>query len=79
MTATTATVQSDALNEIVLFTTDELTKFSLVQAGLHPGTIYTRRELEHLLTAKATAETLPLIHHLKQMFEGTIKDPKGDQ
>lgn len=79
MTASTAIVQSDALSELVLFTRDELSKYSLVAAGLNPGIIYTRKELETLVSGQVTAETLPIIAHLKKLFNGTITNPEGDQ
>jgi hypothetical protein len=75
MMASSAIVQSDALSELVLFTRDELSKFALIQAGLRPGIIYTRRELKRVVSGQVTAENLLLIHHVKKMFDGTIKEP----
>jgi len=65
-------VQSELLNEIVVFAGDDQTKEKLVAAGTEPTSVYTLCELLVLLDRRISADELRLIPKAKQRFEGKI-------
>jgi hypothetical protein len=65
-------VQSEVLNEIVVFVPDEETRDQLVSSGAKPGSIYTRAELAALMEGRTSEDELRLIHAAKQTFNGRI-------
>jgi hypothetical protein len=65
-------VQSDLLNALVFFTSDDVTKESLVAAGAVPGSIYTRAELEILVRQRITPDELIRMHAAKRQFNGKV-------
>lgn len=68
-------VRSDALDTIVFWTPDEVTKGSLVAAGADSENIYTASELEQLIHRRVAATELPLFHAAKQRFQGRLINP----
>jgi hypothetical protein len=65
-------VQSEVLNDIVVFASDDQTKEKLVAAGGEPGIIYTRSELALLVKRRVSADELQKLHEAKRGFHGTI-------
>jgi hypothetical protein len=67
-------LQSDVLEAIVFFASDDVTKESLVAAGAEPGSIYIRAELEVLVRQRITPKELRLIHSARQQFGGEVRN-----
>jgi hypothetical protein len=65
-------VQSEVLNDIVVFASDDQTKQKLVAAGAVLGSIYTRSELAVLVERQVSADELRKLHQAKRGFHGTI-------
>lgn len=69
-------VQSGTVNARLFWTPDTATKQALAAAGASAGSIYTAGELEHLNSHRVTVAELPLIHAVKQRFNGTVGEPR---
>ncbi len=69
-------VHSQALDEIIFFCEDEATKEALVEAGAGSWSIYTRHELQILVTQNRIAPfsdaELRKVHEIKRTFSGRI-------
>ena len=65
-------VQSEVLNDIVVFAGDHQTKEKLVAAGAEPASIYMRSELTVLVKHRVSADELRKLHQVKRGFHGTI-------
>jgi TubC N-terminal docking domain len=72
-------VQSEVLNEIVVFVADDETRNQLVSSGAKPGSIYTRAELVILVGERVTPDELLKLHEAKQIFNGTINMPTPEE
>jgi hypothetical protein len=68
-------VRSGVINAIVFFVPDDATKESLVSAGAHPGSIYTKPELAVLVRQRVTAKELSLMDAAKRLFNGKVTNP----
>ena len=66
-------VQSEVLNDIAVFASDDQTKEKLLAAGAEPGSIYTRSELAVLVKHRVSADELRKLHEFKRGFNGTLR------
>ena len=69
-------VFSESLGETIFFCQDDATKAALVEAGADPWSIYTRDELQTLVTQNRIAPfsdaELGKVHEIKRTFSGRI-------
>jgi hypothetical protein len=70
-------VHSERLGETIFFCEDERTKEALVEAGAEPWSVYTRAELQILVTqnrvAPLTDTELRKVHQIKRTFNARIR------
>jgi hypothetical protein len=71
-------VDSKAVGELLFFVQDEATKEALVEAGAEPWSIYTRDELQVLMTQNRikpfTQAELRKVHDIKRTFGARIAE-----
>jgi hypothetical protein len=69
-------VYSQALGETVFFCEDEDTKGALIEAGVEPWSIYTKRELRQLIAqnriSPISADELCNLHEIKRTFSARV-------